>query len=87
MDAKYSYHGLLKIYDCIVPGVHTLPQLTKTMGWRCIAMANKKNKNTGAMSDEQAVRKKLSTEFDHEFANEPLTATERYNNKKTKKRQ
>lgn len=50
-------------------------------------MANKKNKNTGAMSDEQAVRKKLSTEFDHEFANEPLTATERYNNKKTKRRQ
>ncbi|WP_343273645.1 small acid-soluble spore protein O [Lentibacillus songyuanensis] len=50
-------------------------------------MTEKKNKNTGAMSDEQAVRKNLSTDFDHEFANEPLTATEKYNNKKTKKRQ
>lgn len=48
---------------------------------------NKKNKQRGSLSDEQAVRGKLSTEFDHEFANEPLTAEERHNNKKTKKRQ
>lgn len=46
-----------------------------------------KNKLTGNVSDEQAVRKNLSKEFDHEFANEPLTPEERYNNKKTKKRQ
>ncbi|WP_087975072.1 small acid-soluble spore protein O [Oceanobacillus rekensis] len=46
-----------------------------------------RNKLSGAMSDEQAVRGKLSKEFDHEFANEPLTPAEKYNNKKTKKRQ
>ncbi|RDW21876.1 small acid-soluble spore protein O [Oceanobacillus arenosus] len=46
-----------------------------------------KNKVTGNVSDKQAVRKNLSKEFDHEFANEPLTPEERYNNKKTKKRQ
>ncbi|AXI07630.1 small acid-soluble spore protein O [Oceanobacillus sp. 143] len=46
-----------------------------------------KNKLTGNVSDEQAVRKNLSKEFDHEFANEPLTPEEKYNNKKTKKRQ
>jgi len=44
-------------------------------------------KNNGSISDEQAVRKSLSREFDHELANEPLTATEKHNNKKTKKRQ
>lgn len=49
-------------------------------------MANKKLSN-GGFSDKQAIRKKLSKKFDHEFANEPLTANERYNNKKTKKRQ
>lgn len=38
-------------------------------------------------SDKQAVRDEQSRSFDHEFANEPLTETERYNNKKTKKRQ
>jgi len=38
-------------------------------------------------SDEQAVRKNLSKQFDHEFANEPLSETEKLNNKKTKKRQ
>ncbi|MDY0407717.1 small acid-soluble spore protein O [Virgibacillus soli] len=47
----------------------------------------KKNKISGGVSDKQAVQKELSTEFDHEFANEPLTANERLNNKKTKKRQ
>ncbi|WP_233549495.1 small acid-soluble spore protein O [Lysinibacillus yapensis] len=46
-----------------------------------------KNKLNGTASDEQAVRKNLSREFDHELANEPLTPAERYNNKKTKKRQ
>lgn len=46
-----------------------------------------KNKNSGSISDEQRVRKHLTRQFDHEFANEPLTATERLNNKKTKKRQ
>ncbi|MEK6453729.1 small acid-soluble spore protein O [Caldifermentibacillus hisashii] len=38
-------------------------------------------------SDEQAKKDEQSHEFDHEFANEPLTAAERLNNKKTKKRQ
>ncbi len=47
----------------------------------------KKKRSDGSFSDEQAVRKKLPKEFDHEFANEPLTANEKYNNKKTKKRQ
>lgn len=45
------------------------------------------NKLTGAVSDENAVRSKLSRGFDHELANEPLTPDEKYNNKKTKKRQ
>jgi small acid-soluble spore protein O (minor) len=48
-------------------------------------MTNKNKQNS--FSDEQRVRKNLSKEFDHEFANEPLTANEKYNNKKTKKRQ
>ena len=47
----------------------------------------KKKLSNGGFSDEQAVRKKLSKSFDHEFANEPLTANEKLNNKKTKKRQ
>lgn len=47
----------------------------------------KKNKLNGGVSDEQAVRGKLSRQFDHELANEPLTGAEKYNNKKTKKRQ
>ncbi|UOQ83515.1 small acid-soluble spore protein O [Gracilibacillus salinarum] len=46
----------------------------------------KKRRETAA-SDEQAVRKDMSRNFDHEFANEPLTPAERANNKKTKKRQ
>lgn len=49
-------------------------------------MGNKRNQN-GGFSDEQAVRKKLSKQYDHEFANEPLTEAEKQNNKKTKKRQ
>lgn len=48
---------------------------------------SKRKLSNGGFSDEQAVRKKLSKKFDHEFANEPLTAAEKYNNKKTKKRQ
>ncbi|GAA0432474.1 hypothetical protein GCM10008983_06310 [Lentibacillus halophilus] len=47
----------------------------------------KRRKNDTGISDEQAVRKELSNEFDHEFANEPLTENERQHNKKTKKRQ
>ncbi|MGY0694199.1 small acid-soluble spore protein O [Virgibacillus sp. FSP13] len=51
-------------------------------------MSNRnKQKVNSNVSDEQAVRKKLSRDFDHEFANEPLTDNEKYNNKKTKKRQ
>jgi len=51
-------------------------------------MAKREKKNLSAsFSDEQAVRKNLSREFDHELANEPLTPEEKYNNKKTKKRQ
>ncbi|WP_186578783.1 small acid-soluble spore protein O [Aquibacillus kalidii] len=46
----------------------------------------KNSKLNGEFSDEQAVRGKLSRKFDHEFANEPLTANEKHNNKKTKKR-
>ncbi|MEL4024845.1 small acid-soluble spore protein O [Lysinibacillus endophyticus] len=48
---------------------------------------NRKSNVSDTINDKQAVRKNLSREFDHEFANEPLTATERANNKKTKKRQ
>jgi small acid-soluble spore protein O (minor) len=38
-------------------------------------------------SDKQAIKNELSHQFDHEFANEPLSTEERLNNKKTKKRQ
>ena len=48
---------------------------------------DKKHQTNNGVSDEQAVRKNLTREFDHEFANEPLTPAEKYNNKKTKKRQ
>lgn len=47
----------------------------------------KKEKYAGGLSDEQAIRETMPTEFDHEFANEPLTAMEKKHNKKTKKRQ
>ena len=51
-------------------------------------MKEKKKINLrSGVSDEQAVRGKLSKQFDHEFANEPLTENEKVNNKKTKKRQ
>lgn len=52
-----------------------------------LLMGNNKKGRNGGFSDEQAVRKKLSKQFDHELANEPLTPAEKYNNKKTKKRQ
>lgn len=45
-------------------------------------MAKNKNKNA-----KQAVQDDTSRQYDHEFANEPLTAAEKLNNKKTKKRQ
>lgn len=51
-------------------------------------MTNSSKKNlSSSISDEQRVRKHLSREFDHELANEPLTAAERLNNKKKKKNQ
>lgn len=45
------------------------------------------NKQKKQVNDEQSVRKQLSRQYDHEFANEPLTENEKINNKKTKKRQ
>ncbi|MGM7701298.1 small acid-soluble spore protein O [Pseudalkalibacillus sp. Hm43] len=45
----------------------------------------KRGKVNASFSDKQAVQQ--SSEFDHEFANEPLTANERQNNKKRKKNQ
>ncbi|MFB1051308.1 small acid-soluble spore protein O [Paraliobacillus sp. JSM ZJ581] len=39
------------------------------------------------ISDEQAIKGTLPNQFDHEFANEPLTENEKQHNKKTKKRQ
>jgi small acid-soluble spore protein O (minor) len=50
-------------------------------------MGKKVKKNMSHdVNDEQAVRKKLSREFDHELANEPLSTAEKHHNKKTKKR-
>ncbi|MGE7664716.1 small acid-soluble spore protein O [Ureibacillus composti] len=48
---------------------------------------NRKSNVSDTISDKQAVRKNLPTGFDHELANDPLSAAERANNKKTKKRQ
>lgn len=45
----------------------------------------RKTKDQYQVSDRQAVEQ--STQFDHEFANEPLTESERQNNKKRKKNQ
>ncbi|HWJ78664.1 MAG TPA: small acid-soluble spore protein O [Niallia sp.] len=45
-------------------------------------MTTNKNKNAN-----KAVTGDLSKQFDHEFANEPLTEAQKLNNKKTKKRQ
>lgn len=52
-----------------------------------IVSNNRKSNVSDSISDKQAVKKNLSRAFDHEFANEPWTAVERLNNKKTKKRQ
>jgi small acid-soluble spore protein O (minor) len=52
-----------------------------------IVSNSQKNNLSGNVSDEQAVRKNLSRNLDHELANEPLTPAEKHNNKKTKKRQ
>ena len=66
---------------------------TKEITWQTkimevyIVSNSPKNNLRGNASNEQAVRKNLSREFDHELANEPLTPAERHNNKKTKKRQ
>ena len=66
---------------------------TKDITWQTkimevyIVSNSPKNNLSGNASDEQAARKNLSREFDHELANKPLTPAERHNNKKTKKRQ
>ncbi|SEO08098.1 small acid-soluble spore protein O (minor) [Amphibacillus marinus] len=39
------------------------------------------------VNDQQAKKQTMPREFDHEFANEPLTEMEKKHNKKTKKRQ
>lgn len=52
-----------------------------------VKVTEKEKKPGSDFSDKHAVRKKLSRQFDHEFANEPLTENEKQNNKKTKKRQ
>ncbi len=52
-----------------------------------LAKKKKKEKRATGFSDEQAIKETLPTEFDHEFANEPLTQNEKQHNKKTKKRQ
>lgn len=38
-------------------------------------------------SDKQSLKGKQTQDYDHEFANEPLSTEEKMNNKKTKKRQ
>lgn len=50
---------------------------------------NDKNPVDTSINDSQRQKNRHNepTQFDHEFANEPLTETERQNNKKTKKRQ
>ncbi|MGP4079719.1 small acid-soluble spore protein O [Pseudalkalibacillus sp. R45] len=45
----------------------------------------KRGNNQKEISDEQAVQQ--TTQFDHEYANEPLTEAERQHNKKRKKNQ
>lgn len=62
-----------------------LSDLAKIPSRRCFDMAKRNVQDS--FSDEQRVRKNLSKEFDHELANEPYTPNEKYNNKKTKKRQ
>ncbi|WLD95273.1 small acid-soluble spore protein O [Alkalihalobacillus sp. AL-G] len=45
----------------------------------------KKSPQSSNLSDRQAVQQ--TSQFDHEFANDPLTETEKQNNKKRKKNQ
>lgn len=74
--------------DEVLHQTHTMMASRQNKGMEVLFMSKRgKNKLTDGMSDEQAVRGKLSKEFDHEFANEPLTPEEKFNNKKTKKRQ
>nr|WP_168118910.1 small acid-soluble spore protein O [Paenibacillus sp. HB172176] len=49
--------------------------------------AKSKSGLQSGVSDRQAIKGSQTREFDHEFANEPLTEAEKLNNKKTKKRQ
>ena len=68
--------------------MHTKDTMWQTKIMEVYIVSNSpKNNLSGNASDEQAVRKNLSREFDHELANKPLTPAERHNNKKTKKRQ
>lgn len=60
---------------------------TKIMEVYSVSSKKPRFKIKGSPNDEQAVRKELSKQFDHEFANEPLSEAEKLNNKKTKKRQ
>lgn len=50
---------------------------------------NDKNPTDTGVNDSQRQKKfhNEPTQFDHEFANEPLSEAEKQNNKKTKKRQ
>lgn len=66
--------------------MHTHETTWQTTNMEVYVVSNN-NKSNRSTSDEQAVRKNLSRELDHELSNEPLTAAERLNNKKTKKRQ
>lgn len=52
-----------------------------------VVMNQNKKPERSAHQDKQPDRKEMPTSFDHEFANEPLTTKEKFNNKKTKKRQ
>lgn len=68
--------------------MHTMDTKWQTKIMEVFIVSNSpKNNLSGNVSDEQAAKKNLSREFDHELANKPLTPAERYNNKKTKKRQ
>jgi len=68
--------------------MHTMDTKWQTKIMEVFIVSNSpKNNLSGNISDEQAAKKNLSREFDHELANKPLTPAERHNNKKTKKRQ
>jgi len=68
--------------------MHTNNTMWQTNVMEVYTVSDKRQSNVSVNpSDEQAVRKNLSKQFDHEFANEPLSEAEKLNNKKTKKRQ